>query len=405
MIFFTQMITDPKLLLHRSKDIFQILCFLLASYMTILLIGRYLENRDATSITFKKYNINPQDKYPTFSVCFEGPEFHFYHDLALFDGFGIIPKQYEQMLRGETVLRYEYNYTSRLYRKTAVKIDNASDSSISDFHLQISDILVQLEFTTENPKDSVTYRKDETTKQQPPFFVGYQSPGMICHTRWSNDSFNLIRMHDTLVLNNTIMKSKIYENTTMSIVIHYPGQLIRSLENPGFTSSFLEYRNEKQLVIKLSQGTVLKKRPNSKDGCNMEIQDHDVYLELTLAKRINCIPPYWNQGLQKKLELDECNSQAALAEAYSYINDYKNIIASIDGPCIEMLNSVMYNWEKDHIQDDAVIKFVYKEKYYQEIEYVEDFNFESFWSGIGGFVGIFLGYSMMQFPDFLGRIF
>ena len=36
---------------------------------------------------------------------------------------------------------------------------------------------------------------------------------------------------------------------------------------------------------------------------------------------------------------------------------------------------------------------------------IEDFNFESFWSGIGGFVGIFLGYSMMQFPEALIYIF
>ncbi len=44
------------------------------------------------------------------------------------------------------------------------------------------------------------------------------------------------------------------------------------------------------------------------------------------------------------------------------------------------------------------------EKYYQEIEYVQDFGFESFWSGVGGFVGIFLGYSLMQFPEFLGKV-
>ena len=41
------------------------------------------------------------------------------------------------------------------------------------------------------------------------------------------------------------------------------------------------------------------------------------------------------------------------------------------------------------------------QKYYQEIEFVKDFGFESFWSGIGGFVGIFLGFSMMQFPEAL----
>ena len=41
---------------------------------------------------------------------------------------------------------------------------------------------------------------------------------------------------------------------------------------------------------------------------------------------------------------------------------------------------------------------------YQEIENVQDFNFESFFSSLGGFVGIFLGYSLLQVPDLLSNI-
>ena len=50
------------------------------------------------------------------------------------------------------------------------------------------------------------------------------------------------------------------------------------------------------------------------------------------------------------------------------------------------------------------MKFLYKEKYYQEIENVRDFGFETFWSSVGGFVGIFLGYSMLQFPELISNI-
>ena len=43
----------------------------------------------------------------------------------------------------------------------------------------------------------------------------------------------------------------------------------------------------------------------------------------------------------------------------------------------------------------------YDETMYEEIEYSKDFGVESFISNVGGFVGIFLGYSMMQFPELL----
>ena len=57
----------------------------------------------------------------------------------------------------------------------------------------------------------------------------------------------------------------------------------------------------------------------------------------------------------------------------------------------------------DYSSELSLLKVIYKNDYYQQIKYVPDFGFESFWSGVGGFVGIFLGYSMMQFPEMMGN--
>ena len=42
------------------------------------------------------------------------------------------------------------------------------------------------------------------------------------------------------------------------------------------------------------------------------------------------------------------------------------------------------------------------DKYYEEIKEIKEFGFEDFISGMGGFIGIFLGYSMMQIPQLIG---
>ena len=71
-----------------------------------------------------------------------------------------------------------------------------------------------------------------------------------------------------------------------------------------------------------------------------------------------------------------------------------------------MYNVVGWNWmdeEDSKSSDQAHIKFSYQEQQYQELKYSADFDFETFVSNIGGFVGIFLGYSMMQFPQVLGK--
>ena len=53
----------------------------------------------------------------------------------------------------------------------------------------------------------------------------------------------------------------------------------------------------------------------------------------------------------------------------------------------------------------SMIKFIYRDRQYEEIKFARDFGFESFWSGIGGFAGIFIGFSLMQIPAVLGNIY
>ena len=84
----------------------------------------------------------------------------------------------------------------------------------------------------------------------------------------------------------------------------------------------------------------------------------------------------------------------------------KQMLANHSPPCIEMYNSVVWNWNTEHQNagfNQAVIKFLFKDKYYEEILYSKAFDVEGFISNLGGFVGIFLGYSMMQLPDLIGK--
>ena len=72
-------------------------------------------------------------------------------------------------------------------------------------------------------------------------------------------------------------------------------------------------------------------------------------------------------------------------------------------PCDEMLvlSIDSINNFPTPIPKDIAIQFDYAEKVYEEIKYVRAIGFENWLSNVGGFVGIFLGYSMMQFPEML----
>ena len=77
-----------------------------------------------------------------------------------------------------------------------------------------------------------------------------------------------------------------------------------------------------------------------------------------------------------------------------------------DVPCMSMFNSAV--WKKGSHDDLSnckkcvLIEIMYLDKYYEEISEIKDFGFEDLISGAGGFIGIFLGYSMMQIPQLMG---
>ena len=62
----------------------------------------------------------------------------------------------------------------------------------------------------------------------------------------------------------------------------------------------------------------------------------------------------------------------------------------------------MWNSSRKLDVNSALIKISYLEKYYEEIRQVEDFGALDFVSNVGGFIGLFLGYSIMQIPELLG---
>ena len=373
--------------------------------MSMKLIIQFSENKDATSISYKLYNQSPREKYPTFSICFKENSFHWSHDFTIFKAYGLTSVQYERLLKGEKVIRYMYNSTSRLYNKVNAVIGNQSDNNLGQFHLQLSDILVSSEFATENSIDQMHYKKAEGKLpiQQPPFYIGYHTPERICFTRISNDSINTIRLYDKLSLNRSIVGPGVYNDSVISIVVHYPEQLLRSLETPTFTSTFSEYRTD--LELEVSQGTLLIKRVGSNEPCNDQMSDHyDTFVQKEMSKHFHCMPPYWNQNLKDELKLGECRSPDRLGYVYNKIKEHKRMLSELDSPCLDRFDAVVYNQKP--IKDEGIsqIKIIYKDRYDEEILYSQDFGFESFWSGIGGFAGLFMGISIMQIPPLFGKL-
>ena len=377
--------------------------------MTITQMLRYGENRDSSSISYKKWNQTPRDLYPTYSFCFEGAELIWHRGKTLFDRFGINAHHYSSHLKGEKSVAHIQNNTQSIKNLSQVLKNVSRLGFEQNLFLDSSDIVHGLEHVAENINHTIHYGIGQkgTKMVEPPFEIGFQTPDLICFTRVSNDQHNSVRLHDWFKFHRRTLEHETFKSAEIKVFIHYPGQLMRSFDNPSFHSKLGEITWWRQYLFRISHVTVLRKRPDSNLPCNHELYNDDEKLKQEIVRRVKCIPLFWNRTLSKKsIEFwQECESSNENDQLRYLIENYKDIQLSYQPPCVSLSVLTTHEKRRPEHQNYTVVKFEYKDRFYQEIENTRAFSFESFWSAVGGFVGIFIGYSLQQLPDSLMNLF
>ena len=90
-----------------ANGVFKSICFLLVGYMTLRQTLRYLNNEDSSSMTYKRFNESPEDRYPTFSICLlSSPFFNLRHlsNKEVLSKFAITANEYTQLLKGNDIV-------------------------------------------------------------------------------------------------------------------------------------------------------------------------------------------------------------------------------------------------------------------------------------------------------------
>ena len=105
----------------------------------------------------KTFNEGPDDKYPTFTLCFKGHEFHWYRHESIFNSYGLDTFQYERMLKGDTAMKDELNKTSKEYVKTPVVLNDGTNVNFDQHHLKVTDFLRGLQYNTQEVSNNVQY--------------------------------------------------------------------------------------------------------------------------------------------------------------------------------------------------------------------------------------------------------
>ena len=373
---------------------FGLLCGVLTLYVAVLAFIEYYHNADATNISFKTFNVPPvnENPYPDITFCFNGRKY-LYKKEFLKTKYSLSDNDYYELLSGNEIV-----WTKMANYSTFAEIDfDEASLGISDFmrfyYLGLHDGISNL---TRNQVIHKTYAK----------------PGFVCFTRqfgYDLEQEELVRMESFKVR----LRRAAYAE--VSIFVHYPNQTLRTvfgrdrLYKNMFRVTNEDLMSSNHWMIDISQMTVLKRRHDANVRCDPR-SNEDIQFWKEIFCRISCQPPYWKQFIPHPVGLEDCDNATSL-QAINKLTESDNmetqiktkeaIFSSILMPCnkMEIVTNYKFMKSKDLEENEATIAFVYRMDSYQEMRNYKEFDFFSLWSYIGGYLGLFLGYSFFSLLD------
>ena len=357
---------------------------------------RYAQNDDVSTIRYKPFANSPHDTYPTFSFCFSdkyksGFLYFFFKDEINYT----IPILKGDYIRLSQILKGENVSIRRSNDKEFLDIRNISENHASMFKINFKQVYDWIEFRAEDENDKLKLNADYDLDEPLPFFVSYNDPDAICFTRNSDIRKSIVRITDMVFLRESSLKRFGFDLfIALKIFIHHPGQLLRVYNAPIYETPIQQ--RKLKINFKISQVSILRKRPDSNLPCNPHLYDDDLELKKQVLRDVGCIPIYWKNSMAMTSKPEICNNSETLKKIWNMVQNFTQIQSKYEPPCNEMKLTVTSDTQTP--ENSFQLNFRYLDKNYEEIVNEREFGIESLWSTVGGFVGIFVGTSLSQLP-------
>ena len=208
-------------------------------------------------------------------------------------------------------------------------------------------------------------------------------------------------------LSNDINIDNEVESITMRLYLHDPGYLLTNInhEQAEYQIKNIKFEEENKLIsTRIQQVTRLRKRPDANEECDPSIENDDKNYLSFITSQLNCTPWYWKSILPNENNLENC-TYAKLVKIHDLVNDRKNIPFYYKPSCTNTKIVAVTDSENAKMglcgEDFWAVRVYYPSEMFTQITNTREVDSESLWSGIGGFFGMFLGFSLMQLPDLI----
>ena len=371
------------------SSLFQFVCVIITVSIITYNIILYSEDEDLTEVSFKMYNQDEESIYPGITICIDKP-----FQASKLDKFGegINKTAYENFLRG------------RLWDDRMLQIN--FDSAIIDIKDYLIEACIKRKFNGNclkfHPRIDLFF---EPSKFQ---CFGFQNtPGtniVYVETKFNVSLFpNQIRPEKWKFIIRFPFPSQIFRSAKMS---YGEWQNRQNLSN-GFTMNF--YVRNVQVV---------RRRNKELKPCH-EWNNYDNMVMNEISEKHGCRPMYW--GSKSNIPLCDTKEKMGVFEQ-SFFDRYfgSDESASHIPPCIEP-EDIQIEYSDVEAEDQQQVdehnvdshdsnleildwfkvRLWFRSNRFMEIKQIRAYNFQNLVGNGGGYIGLFLGYSIVQLPSII----
>ena len=400
------------LILKKCKKFFRVVCLCITLILTGICFYKFIWNEDLAQIDFPEYHELPNSVYPTVTLCFTSPDVNI-----------------EERLKA---IHHKFNSTSSSNFLSGNTLDDVMNwITAENISLNFRDYLEAIGISSSRNQTVYThcsknfqsilkgllgYKCSEPindAKALKPVFQNRQSKCFSIDIPFDKNNKVLdvrIFVKSSIFSDQQIkMKDMFAEN--FAIFIHYPKQLFWS----PLRKFYHKVKNQTRLStmnFKIKNMEVLRRRNKHVKPCNDEWNDDTKILE-TIAEKAGCTPPYWAVHKQKKKCTDPKQLKTFDLPLIYWIPrvPYLNFLNALSPPCQTILE-LNYDYSEtswkieefsglDVELDFFEVNVGFPSPTYKEIIQVKAYDEESLLGYVGGYIGMFLGISLLQIPDII----
>ena len=222
------------------KVLFSLTCFCLVGYMTFLQFQAYIANEDSSVISYKEFDQDSSNAYPTFSICLFGRYGRIFNPHSFpFSGCRYPCSNATYLMHHSAECKGDCTvFDSNRMWKTMVgssnNVDvnyNVSAIEFEDMVFQILPVITQFKTRTKEGKNIIRIPHHLGKSSKSVFSTTYHDGEYVCYTKEKDTGEDVLLNYDYLEINPRQML-RFLTNYELRFFVHQRGELLRKLGTP-----------------------------------------------------------------------------------------------------------------------------------------------------------------------------